>query len=357
MALSLEKYLEDAATKSSEEFPSQHVNYWKRYDSLLQSLKTHVYPQINAGLACISKSPGLYTDHGPHHFDEVVKYAGLLLGETLNQSNPALNPYEVYLLLCAIRLHDAGNIDGREDHQNRVSALLVEYGGDIRRDGAEVELISAIAQAHGGRTIDNSKDTIGILQEETCINATRIKPRLIAALVRFADEICEHSSRASTHHISAGTLPEQNKLFHYYAKSVVGALPDRGNKSFRLRLSIDIAWLTDQYPTPPDENGNVQEKYLFDDALDRICKLNHERVYCNRFLLPQMQTDLINVEINFTKATRITGSTLDVQQTFDALSFSIQDKGYPSVPDNWRTDNSSLTGLHFANLSKNGWQQ
>lgn len=357
MVQELERHLMKAAESNREEFPVQGTDYWKRYDALLQNLRRHVYPNVNAGLACLSKSPGFYTDHGESHFDEVVKYAGLLIRKTLEGPKPALNGYEIYLLLCAIRLHDAGNITGREDHNNKVIALIMQYGGDITRDSAEAQLISEIAAAHGGRTFDNSKDTIGALQEDAVINATAVRPRLLAALVRFADEICEHSSRAASHLIETGALPEQSKLFHYYAKSICGAFPDRDNKSFRLRLNFDISWLVDKFPTPPNEDGETQQKYLFDDALDRICKLNHERVYCNRFLLPQMQTDQIFVEISFTKFVKVAAAPVPIPQSCDAIKFVIQDKGYPNVPDTWRTETPDLNGAHFAALSQNGWKQ
>lgn len=349
--LPLEKKLEEFANSRKDEFANQHVNYWERYKALLSSLRLHVYPNINAGLSCLSKSPGFYTDHGERHFDEVVRYAGLLIEDTFTQPNSTLNPYELYLLLCAIRVHDAGNIDGREDHDKRAFAILKEYGGDIQKDAPEHHLIGDIAQAHGGRTInDNDKDTIGALLDETLVGCTEARPRLVAAIVRFADEICEHSSRASSHHIKQDNLPEENKLFHLYAKSIAGAKPDRKNKSFKLQFNFDVTLFASRYLTPMDEEGKQQEKYLIDDVWDRINKLNHERVYCNRFLLPQMQTDQIETMMEFTKITSVAGA--DIPVVCERRNLTIRDKGYPSVPSNWKTDVSDINGSNFA---KKAW--
>lgn len=345
--LPLEKKLEEFAKSRRDEFANQHVDYWDRYKAMLSSLRLHVYPNINAGLSCLSKSPGFYTDHGERHFDEVVRYAGFLLDNTFVQPDSSLRPYELYLLLCAIRVHDAGNIDGRDDHDKRAFSILQEYGGDIQKDAPEHRLIGDIAQAHGGRTInDNDKDTIGALIDETVVGAVDVRPQMVAAIVRFADEICENRSRASTHHINQNNLPSESKLFQLYANSIAGAKPDRKNKSFKLRFGFDVALFVDKHPAPRDEAGNQKQKYLIDDVWERIDKLNHERVYCNRFLLPQMQTDRLEITMGFSKTISVAGTNQQV--VCDSRSLTIRDKGYPSVPQDWKNEVSDVNGEDFA---------
>lgn len=341
-SLPLEKTLKDIADTQKSEFAHQHVNYGIRYAALAEQLKNDVYPYINAGLACMSKSPGLYTDHGERHFDEVIRYAGLLLENSPINSDHGIKPYELYLLLCAIRVHDAGNIDGREDHEKTAAAVLARYGGEISRDGNELGLIADIAQAHGGRLPDKSKDTIGVLPAQIDAGATAVRPQLIAAIVRFADEICEHSSRAVAHHIAAGTVPDENKLFQFYARSVAAAKPDKPNKAFRIRYRINVECLREQYPTPRDENGNIRNKYFIDDVWDRIDKLNHERIYCNRFLLPSLQTDRIEVSMEFFEHEIMSGISLE--KRYKGFRFTIEDDGYPNVPSNWKKQLAEYAG-------------
>jgi len=346
--LPLEIKLEEFAKTRKHEFADQHVEYWVRYTALVANLRQHIYPYINAGLASFSKSPGFYTDHGGKHFDEVVRFAGFLIETTFNQSNSSLTPYELYLLLCAIRVHDAGNIDGREDHNKRAVSILMEYGGNIKFDTTELDLIGTIAQAHGGLTIDEDKDIIGrTLPEVTTAGGADVRPQLVAALVRFADEICEHSSRASIHHINHNSLPEENKLFHFYAKSIAGAKPDRNNKAFKLRFKFDTSLFNRTYLTPIDANGKQIQKYLIDDVWHRIDKLNHERVYCNRFLLPSMQTDRLEIGMEFIKTTTVNNVNINVA-CGEALTLTIRDEGYPDVPDDWRKEVSSVNGENFA---------
>ncbi|HEY9210477.1 MAG TPA: hypothetical protein VIO56_03625 [Methylotenera sp.] len=338
--LPLEQHLETLATSKPDKFADQHTNYFRRYQSLVDNLRRHVYRNINAGLSSLSKSPGLYTDHGERHFDEVVRYAGLILEGSFD----SLEPFELYVLLCAIRIHDAGNIDGRDEHERRTSSILREYGGDIKNDSAELKMIADIAQAHGGHTVDkHDKDTIGALKEVAGVGPIIVKQRLIAALVRFSDEICEHYSRASTHNLNAANVIDTSMLFQLYAKSIQTASPNKLNKSFNITYSFDVALFKNKYKTPTGE-----EKYLIDDVLDRIDKLNHERVYTNRFLLPQMQTERIEIAMEFYSNKQLNGS--DFQQIVcDSKKWSIYDQGYPSVASTWKEkDLNGVNGVNFA---------
>lgn len=353
--LPLEEAAKKLLTERRDQLPDRNADYWARYSHLLAGLREHVYPYINAGLACLSKSPGIYTDHGPDHFDEVVRYAGLLLGLPQAQ-DLILPPYEIYLLLCAIRLHDAGNIDGRDEHEKRVWAMLVRYGGNINYDQAEASLISQIAEAHGGKTLSGDKDTIGQLPSEAVVAAISCQPRQVAALVRFADEICEHSSRAARHHVNADTLPADNRLFHYYAMSVTGAHPHR-NKSFKLNLTINTKYLLQKYPTPSNALGERGEKFLFDDILDRISKLDLERRYCNQHLDSRLQTIELDIQIVLNEDQQIDGS-IPMPVTVDSYPILISSKqGYPTANDGWRCQvPEGLNGDILAERAKKGWK-
>jgi hypothetical protein len=96
--------------------------------------------------------------------------------------------------------------------------------------------------------------------------------------------------------------------------------------------------------------GKQVKKYLIDEVWDRIDKLNHERVYCNRFLLPAMQTDRLEIKMEFTKPETINGAIYNMHCGASALT--IRDKGYPTVPSDWKADVSDMTGANFA---KKAW--
>lgn len=354
--LPLEDYVRKLLNKSRDNMPDRNTDYWAKYVHLLGGLREFVYPYVNAGLSCLSKSPGIYTDHGPDHFDEVVRYAGLLLDVQNGGAVKALSAYELYLMLCAIRLHDAGNVDGREDHERRASMMLQRYGGTIALDPTEAKLISDIAEAHGGMTLAGSKDTIGELPvDDTPIASISCRPRQVAALVRFADEICEHSTRAARHHIVSGTLPDVNKLFHYYAASIKAAHCGP-SKCFRLRLEIDTKYLLQPYPLPSSGPETPTYKYLIDDVLDRICKLDRERRYCNQFLTPSLQTDELEIHLEFQEDTQVRP---DLRKLLTVKEFDIRippKEGYPAAHDSWREKLPDLAGEALAERAKQGWK-
>lgn len=318
--------------ESRHSFPRQDtgVSYWNYYTALVTFLRGEVYPSVNAGLACLSRSPGLYTDHGPNHFDEVVRYAGLLLSP-----GHGLNPFELYLLLAAIRVHDAGNIDGREDHERRALHILNLAGDAACPDSNVKRMIADIAQAHGGKRPDGGKDTISLLRETDHFGPISCRPRLVAALVRFADEICEHRGRAATHHLKTGTIPAESKLFHLYAKSVKGAAPLPG-KAFFLNLDFEV-------PDLAVAHGPAGEtKFLIDEVVSRIEKLDRERTYTNRFLLPHLRTESVKVQIDIH----------DPQRAFkhiESHSFVLTDgAGYPEGSPTWSPAPDKLQGSDLA---------
>ena len=303
--LPLEKRLKSLAGSEPAEFPVQSSNYWNRYSALTDFLRNRIYPHVNAGLSCFAKEPELYTDHGGNHFDEVVRYAGFLVGDQAE----GLKPYDIYLLLCAIRLHDAGNIDGREEHEKRAFVVLKEAGSAVCPDTDESRLIADIAEAHGG-TRNGSKDTISALREEIGMGPVLSHPRMVAALVRIADEICEYYPRAATHHLETNTLPPVGWLYHLYAAGVKEARIDRENKTFVIRLTFDAKDLMNTYPTSQHTLEAPNEKYLMDTALDRIGKLDTERIYCNRFLLPSHRIEQVELTLEITKTDTVDGQAV-----------------------------------------------
>lgn len=352
--LPLEEYAKSIFVAHKDRMPDRTADYWARYAGLVAGLREHVYPHINAGLSCLSKSPGIYTDHGPDHFDEVVRYAGDILGiGSGGDQNVGLTAYEIYLLLCAIRLHDAGNIDGRDDHEKRAISMLYDYGGNIAKDSTEALLIGQIADAHGGQTLAGSKDTIAELPPDgTPVAATTCRPRQVAALVRFADEICEHSSRAARHHLNSGTLPAENKLFHIYAESVTGAACD-SKGGFKLQLGIKTKYLIEKYPHPKLADG----KYVIDEVFDRISKLDCERRYCNQYLDPGLHTRELDIRINLIEEKQYgTLAKTMIPSVVKSLAFRIPSKdGYPAAQDSWRTDEPEWQGQTLADSAKKGW--
>jgi HD superfamily phosphodiesterase len=101
-----------------------------------------------------------YTRHDISHVDDVIAMVGRLLGLEVGGVADALEPYELYVLLFAVLLHDAGNARTRKNHEKEPKAIIARMGSVAGVEPVERKLIASIAEAHGGRTKDGDKDTI-----------------------------------------------------------------------------------------------------------------------------------------------------------------------------------------------------
>lgn len=315
---------------------------------MLTVLREQFYDHINVGLAVNSGSiAGIYTDHSGKHFDEVVKYAGILVGIDGADASMILNPFEVYLLLMGIRLHDAGNLRGRQGHEKKAVEIYKLSVAVANQEKFETQAFAKIAQYHGGKTPLGSKDTISQLQETDHLGSnTPFRPRMVAALVRLADELCEHRGRVSQHLIDAGGIPQQNLLYHLYAAAIKSSTVDRREKQVSLQYVLHKKYLLDAYP--PGQL-DATPKYLLDETLDRLGKLNLERLYCNQFLDPSLQISRVKASI------KIVDGPEDDECVVVERIVEIKPEGYPDDDKKWRSQVDGFSGESMkATLVSNG---
>ncbi len=316
--LPLEILFENKSQDKSE-LPHLTTDPFNTYTSIVNYLRSDIYPLIDAGLAALSEDNGFYTLHGPEHFDEVVRYAGLLLGcergdEVLNH----LSAYELYVLLLAIRLHDAGNMYGREGHEKRVFQILKQMGKLSGSDEFEKRFIADIAEAHGGKAPDGSKDTIGQLKESVSYGSVEIRPRLLAAIVRFADEICESRPRAANTLLETSDLPKKNEVFHKYASSIKSVKVKTTEKSVEIKFAFSVNDAHRKWGK--GQGGIMQEVYLIDEILDRLEKMFLERQYCTKFMRDICNIERVRADIEIFD---------DNYQTIKDIHILSEEEGYP----------------------------
>lgn len=316
--LPLEKLFEREA-KNRSKFPRLDVDYFIQYRGLLNHLKANIYKDIDSGLSANSENGGLYTAHNSEHFDEVVHYAGLLLGVETGNEEINLEPYEIYILLVAIRVHDAGNIHGREEHEKKCFSVLRNCGAASGDDISEKKFIGRIAQAHGGKTASGEKDTIGEFSENEPLGKFMIRPRLIASIVRFADEICESRCRAANYLLNHGELPFHSEIFHRYAAAISANVVSKKDR----RITMVYRATVDNFVKPWgfSLDGENNSRYLVDEILNRLEKMDMERRYCNRFSRGLYTIDSIRASIEI------------VDENHDAVEYiaipELCDSGYP----------------------------
>ncbi|XEG74760.1 hypothetical protein QA447_11200 [Pseudomonas sp. abacavir_1] len=282
----LERIFKERSADRSK-FPRMPNDYYIQYASFVNALRKDIYPNVDTGLAANSEESGYYTAHNSEHFDEVVRYAGDLLGanDSSNGTWSELTPYELYVLLVAIRIHDVGNLEGREQHEKKCFKFLREYESLLGGDPAELKIISKIAEAHGGK-INGSKDTISFLNSKEQVGNIQIRPRLLASILRFADEICESRNRAANYALKYGVLPRHSEIYHKYAAAIKSSLYGYNERRLTLEFELKINDVTRTWGRSlrkTDEGDFLEEAYLIDEILDRLDKMNRERKYCNMY--------------------------------------------------------------------------
>lgn len=354
------EHLLELTCADSANFPTPG-NYYTRYFQIVDQLKEQVYKNINSSLAALSEESGLYTDHSADHFDTVVLHAGFLLG--LNRRSDVtpivqkvisnewiLTPYEIYILLLSIRLHDVGNIYGREYHEHNINKVIQQFQlVHLHRDKIESTMIAAIAGAHGGTTREGDKDTIGRLQENNISNAHihSIDGKKIAAITRFADEVCENRNRVASS--MAIGIPRHNLVFHKYAGAITGnSVKDR---MLHLSFQFHISDLTDIYQIydSKEEKKELIDVYLPSIIIDRLRKAELERRYCNRFIPDLAQIKGIFVCINIIEDEQDEESFK--HEVLDQITFTLKEEGYPSK-DGLIFDEKSMDFLNYDRLYK-----
>lgn len=311
--LPLERLLKEATKSHPNRFPTK-IDYFARYLAVKEWLTNNVYKLIGAAL---SSDGGIYTDHGADHFDEVIRYAGLMVGAEEVECIPKqLEPYEVYVLLMSILLHDAGNVFGRTGHEKNAYELLHQMGELSGNDNVEKKEIANVAQAHGGKTSTGDKDTIAILTERPRHVTISFRARVLAGVLRFADEICEHRGRGAGVLLDRGSLSRKSEVYHVYAESITSAWIDRQAKAIDITYNIPIKDATRLW------GKDSEQTYLTDEILLRLEKMELERKYCSRFMYPVFVADRINATIN------IRG---DQMEPLAEYGIRLEESGYPSL--------------------------
>lgn len=343
----LEEYLERVSTLK---WKSNHNGrtFWEAYNQLRLNLKP-IQENVATGAmaegisACIEtfkkevdlvKSSGgdydktlldflssdhiiFLNDHGPAHIEKVIERAFSIL----NSSSLEPTEFETFILLCAIQIHDIGNVLGRVSHERKLNDIFDEHSKDLIIDSPEKRVIKSIAMAHGGKTREGNKDTISKLRTSEVIFDTTIRTRFLAAVLRFADELADDSSRANRSALDLGVIGVDSEIYHNYSKVLhtVVIEKDDTNNDHRIMLvyELDASTLKKQYKI-----GNSQ-KYLLDEIYDRTLKMEQERRYCMKFMHPYIDIGRIEVTINIYD---------EDLEPLPSISYRLEDISYPDSP-------------------------
>lgn len=256
--------------------------------------------------------------HGTGHVNKVAEKAFELIKRFT--CNP-LSATEVFILLCAIQVHDTGNIFGRDGHEVNIRNATIDLLRPIIPDVPTQNLIYQIAKVHSGR-ISGSKDTIGgsSLNNDRALFDKPIRALLVAALLRFADELADDSSRADKQGLRLGTIPTESIIYHQYSNALhaVNICKNEVNQTLSLSLNyyVDSQIITRKYI----KKG--QEQLLLDEIFTRTKKVEQERRYCMRYFSQYLPIVDIRVQI------QIDPPYDDMQP--EIFNYTLKENGYPA---------------------------
>lgn len=281
---------------------------FKRYEALASRLAP-IHQEVVAGAS--ATDGGWLTDHGPKHIEKV----GAEAAKIIRQMDSELVPYEIFLLLLAIQVHDIANISGRANHENRIDEVWSRVFGPLGFDQLDKSIAIQIAATHGG-TFEGTKSTLRAVEKKTKYKNTEIRPRLLAAILKLADELAEEVDRASIAQLELGALPKESQIYHIYSSGLHTACVEASAGTIELGLSFSSKYFERKY------GKGKGEVFLLDEIYERTLKTWSEAIYCSRFL-PNLLLTTVDVDIRiFDDATNL--------EAF-RIRYRLEDTGYPTV--------------------------
>lgn len=346
---SLPKTLQALCKNSTDELPfdNESRSYFERFSEMAGKLERDFHVNVQAGSS--AADGGMLTDHGPDHIRTVIQRAGAILDNPNNKYQ--LNGYEIYLLLCAIHFHDLGNISGREKHESRIAEMMNEVDQYLG-DSPEKAMIKQIAAVHGGK-VDDDKDTITHLSPSEPLNGIDVRPRMLAAILRFADELADDHHRANKALQTLGKIPKESEIYHKYASCLHSVIVREDCQSIELSYTVSTEDLLKKFPKLNRNTKRYINVFIVDEILERLFKMYSERTYCNRFMSPVVNIQSISVRIKSTRAGQAIGESLP------EISFRLEEIGYPIGElkeiyslsgdlENWDVRGKRFSGKTFA---------
>lgn len=268
-------------------------------------------------LVCLD--PLVYLNqHGTGHVNKVAEKAFEIAKHFIRTP---LTATEVFILLCAIQVHDTGNIFGRSGHETSIRNATIDILRPIIPDGPTHNLIYQIAKVHSG-SINGKKDTIGesSLQNVHQLFNKPIRELLIASILRFADELADDSSRADKSGLSLNTISPESVIYHQYSSSLHAVNIIRNEVNQTLYLSLDYYLDSEQVAQEFLKNG--KKTLLLDEIFYRTKKVEQERRYCMRYFSQYLPLVDIRVQI------QINPPYDNIEPKL--LNYTLKENGYPT---------------------------
>lgn len=322
--------------KDQTSFPGE-----KPYNSLYKVAKQFMNEKIHPEIKAVAQRflNGEYlNNHGERHIKDVILRASQLIFPIKD----SLTSYELFLLLMAIQMHDAGHIiKGRKEHAETVKKLINDVLGKNYQiaglDSVEKKFIFHLIKAHSGKD-----DPIGIIDENATLFGEKVRMRMLAAILRLADELAEDSLRASTYLLETDheVINEKSRIFHKYSQALKSVSIECESHEIRFHFVLNDS----------DVRSAIEvrdcNKFLIDEVYDRTMKTWTEMIYYNRFVPEKIRMNRLSVKIEFLEENSL-------EDILPMVSYRLEESGYPKLTYDSVYD-FDKEALYDANQPKNG---
>ena len=308
-----------ATKESSDEHHGRAGAYLKKFLALECHFFEHIHPHVDGGLIADGlgsvtdeELPNIMTIHGNRHIRDVVESLNKI-GQSI-EDNPRATPLsalESYILLCAAHLHDAGNIGGRSRHPERSGEIIKEHR-DLFYDTETRHNIYDVARVHGGESRRFGRDTFREINSD---NFRFPRLRLLAAILRIADELSENSERVPSQLVARLEASPKSNLAYRYAQCF---------RSFELQndtLDVQLRVQPDQHEFVAEVDG--ERRRFFDHLEYKIDVIEKEARYCAQYGRPDFDIKRIRFTVEF-----FVDSFPSIATNLSRLALDL-DRGYP----------------------------
>lgn len=253
------------------------LEYFHVYWAGKLRLKKNYYDFISRKLPC-------HTDHGIGHVDRILEKLYDFLIPHLPFGHKAsfvsgakeISLNELNLLINAVIWHDLGNLYNREGHAAKLRKLF-NYAKGCFYDDHNAEWILKIVEAHSGRNaIDNCID-----RSQVTFDNYTIYPAFLASLLRISDEIEEDHRRGCASDIR---IKKKSEAYWEFCRINESIKPVYEQAAIDFVLKIKISAKLDKNQIWSLWGKKRNTVICIEEYIDRIEKMNNERIYCNKFL-------------------------------------------------------------------------
>ena len=309
MKETIEDYFINTADPS--DFPS-HRDYVATYRNFRDFMNHEIHPEVKTMTTRLDETIYL-NDHSTNHISMVIEKVSALLAEDYS----VLSMYEIFFLLIAIHIHDAGHIfNGRDGHEKNGGKFLTEIS-KYAISTIELREISKIAQAHSGKN-----DPIGYLALESIISGKKVHSRLLAALLRMGDELADGRPRSSNYLLDHDLITESSQLFHAFSSCLDSFEPVMSSHEISMTFCLNRE-MTLKTLNKNSKDGLI-ELFLIYEIYIRSLKTFCECLYYNRFVPEKLRVSTLNVTINFIEEGKF-------EDFYERITYRIEEKGYPNL--------------------------